>query len=471
MDAVTDPTLLDGTALRTAYRLRELSPVEVTSALIRRIEALEPVLNAFIIVDRAGAVRAAEASAARWARGEPLSALDGVPVTIKDNVLWAGHPMRRGSRTAPETPAGESAPAVERLLAAGAVPLGKTTMPEFGWKGIGDSPLTGITRNPWNTSVTTGGSSAGAAAAAALNLGVVHLGTDGAGSIRIPASFCGVFGIKPSFGRVPAYPPSAFAAVSHLGPLSRTVRDAAVMVQILAGPDPRDITASHAPLPDLLEGLESGIRGLRVAWSPRLGYVERLDPEVEALTAAAARRFEALGAHVEEADPGFADPTGILNPLWWTGAWAALRTIPEDRWGEMDPGFVRAALRGREVTGADFAMALNARGPLHAAMARFHERYDLLLTPTLATPAFETGHDTPPDGRFGDDWIGWSPYSYPFNLSLQPAASVPCGLTAGGLPVGLQIVGPMMREDLVLRAARAFEEAHPWSFIDRPRGT
>jgi aspartyl-tRNA(Asn)/glutamyl-tRNA(Gln) amidotransferase subunit A len=469
MDAMTDPTLLDGTALQAAYRSRALSPVEVATALLARIEALEPVLNAFIVVDRAGALAAAQASAERWARGEPLSALDGAPVTIKDNILWASHPMRRGSRTAPDTAATESAPAVTRLLSAGAVPLGKTTMPEFGWKGLGDSPLTGITRNPWDTRMTTGGSSAGAAAAAALNLGIAHLGTDGAGSIRIPASFCGVFGIKPSFGRVPAYPPSAFAAVSHLGPLSRTVRDAAVLLQAVAGPHPSDITASHAVVPDLLAGLESGVRGLRIAWSPRLGYADRVDPQVEALTAAAARAFESFGAHVEEADPGFPDPIEILNPLWRTGAWAALRTIPEDRWSEMDPGFVRLAMRGREITGADFAMALNARGPLHAAMARFHERYDLLLTPTLATPAFEGGHDTPPDGRFGDDWLGWSPYSYPFNLSLQPAASIPCGLTREGLPVGLQVVGPMMREDLVLRAARAFEAAHPWAFIDSPR--
>jgi aspartyl-tRNA(Asn)/glutamyl-tRNA(Gln) amidotransferase subunit A len=466
---MADPTQVDGTGLATAYKMGTLSPVEVTGALLERIASVDPAVNAFIIVDREGALAAARASEGRWRRGEPLGPLDGLPVTIKDNILWAGHPMRRGSRLSPATPATESAPAVRRLLAAGAVPLGKTTMPELGWKGLGDSPLTGITRNPWDTRLTTGGSSAGAGAAAALNLGVAHLGTDGAGSIRIPASFCGVFGIKPSFGRVPTAPPSAFASVSHVGPLSRTVRDAATLLQAIAGADPSDITASHASVPDFSKTLEDGIAGLRLAWSPRLGYVERLDPEVEELAAGAARALVEAGARVDEADPGFPEPIAILEPLWATGAWAVLRTTPEERWAELDPGFVALGQRGRAVAGADFALALNARGALHAAMARFHERYDLLLTPTLATPAFEAGHNTPPDGRFGEDWVAWAPYSYPFNLSLQPAATVPCGLTRDGRPVGLQIVGPMMREDLVLRAARAFERIRPWPMLDALR--
>ncbi|HYF56906.1 MAG TPA: amidase family protein, partial [Salinarimonas sp.] len=382
---------------------------------------------------------------------------------------WAGHPTRRGSKTSSPEPIAENAPEVDRLLESGAVPVGKTTLPEFGWKGIGDSPLTGITRNPWDPRFTTGGSSAGAGAAAALNLGVLHLGTDGAGSIRIPASFCGVFGIKSSFGRIPVHPPSAFASVSHVGPLARTVRDAALLVQTLAGYHPNDMGSSHAPIPDLLGALESGVRGLRVAWSPGLGYVGRLDPEVERIAAGAARVFEELGAHVEAADPGFPEPIETLRTLWWSGAWAALQAVPEARWSEMDPGFVATALKGRAITGPDVLAALNARGSLHAGMARFHERYDLLLTPTLATAAVEAGHDTPPDGRFGDDWVAWAPYSYPFNLSHQPAATVPCGFTADGRPVGLQIVGPILREDLVLRAARAFEQARPWPFLDEPR--
>lgn len=459
---------LDSIALIEAFTNRSLSPVEVARDTLARIDRFEPAINAFVSVDHDTAMEAAAASEARWRAGRPMGPLDGVPVTIKDNLLWAGRPARRGSRTTSGDDVPNSAPVVERLIAAGAVPLGKTTLPEFGWKGLGDSPLTGITRNPWDTRMTTGGSSAGAAAAAALNLGTLHLGTDGAGSIRIPCGFSGIYGLKPSYGRIPAHPPSPFAIVSHIGPMTRTVRDAALMMSVCSGPDPRDITALHLPSPDPRIGLDNGIAGLRVGWSPRLGYVRRLDAEVEALCAAAARSFAELGCEVEEADPAFEDPVDILNTLWHVGAWSVLRGIPEGRWSEIDPGFVAAAESGRKIAGADFVAAANARSALFAAMARYHERYDLLLTPTLAVPAFEGGHDTPPDGSWGSDWLAWTPYSYPFNLTLQPAASVPCGLTKAGLPVGLQIVGPMMRDDLVLRASRAFERLRPFPTIDAP---
>jgi aspartyl-tRNA(Asn)/glutamyl-tRNA(Gln) amidotransferase subunit A len=458
----------DAHDLLAAYRTRSLSPREVVEAVLQAIEKHEPALDAFMEVDAEGGRAAAERSEKRWLKGEPAGLLDGLPMTIKDNIAWAGHPMRRGSRTSSDAAIGESSPVVERMTAHGAAPLGRTTMPEFGWKGLGDSPLHGVTRNPWDTRMTTGGSSAGAAAAAALNLGVMHIGTDGAGSIRIPSGFSGIFGIKPSYGRIPAHPPSPFSIVSHIGPMTRSVRDAALMLTATAGPDPRDITAIHAPSPDFRMGLDDGVRGLRIAWSPRLGYVERLHPEVEALTSAAARVFEELGAQVEEADPGFAEPIAIIETLWRTGAWSVVRQIPEARWSELDPGLLAAALRGRETGGADFVAAAGARNALFAAMGRFHERYDLLLTPTLATPAFEGGNDTPPDGSFGADWLAWAPYSYPFNLTLQPAASVPCGLTEGGLPVGLQIVGPMLADATVLRAARAFESARPWPRLSEP---
>jgi aspartyl-tRNA(Asn)/glutamyl-tRNA(Gln) amidotransferase subunit A len=466
---MNDILALDGASLLAAYRRRALSPVEAIDAFLAAIERLNPIVNAFNVVDRDGARAVARASEARWAKGAPLGIADGLPFTVKDNILWAGHPIRRGSKTSSPEPAGENAPSVDRLLESGAVPLGKTTLPEFGWKGVGDSPLTGITRNPWDTRVTTGGSSAGAAAAAVLNLGILHLGTDGAGSIRIPAGFTGVYGIKPSFGRVPAFPPSPFAIVSHVGPLTRTVRDAALMMSVIAAPDMRDMTAMNTPAPDFRIGLEDGVRCLRIAWSPRLGYVKTLHPEVEALTAAAARAFEELGATVEEADPGFEDPTGILNTLWHAGAAALVRAIPEERRSEVDPGLLVHAKLGWNLLAGDFSAAANARFPLATAMARFHERYDLLLTPTLAAPSFAVGHNVPPDGSFGDDWVGWTPYSYPFNLTLQPAASVPCGSTKSGLPVGLQIVGPMRRDDLVLRASRAFESIRPWPNLSEPR--
>ncbi|GEP11496.1 amidase [Methylobacterium gnaphalii] len=458
-----DPSLLDGGRLQAGYGDRSLSPVEVAKAAFARIDALNPSVNAFVFVDRDGAVKAAEASATRWQKGKPLGPLDGVPVTIKDNIPWAGHPTRKGSRTSADGPSPESAPVVSRLLDAGAVILGKTCMPEFGWKGVGDSPLSGITHNPWNTKVTTGGSTAGGAAAAALNLGVLHVGTDGAGSIRIPSSFCGVFGIKPSLGRIPAVPA---AATLHVGPLSRSVRDAAALLQTIAGADSRDMTSASAPLPDLLGTLDNGVRDLRIAWSPRLGYVKNLDPEVEAITERAAKSFSDLGAKVEQADPGFPDPAPILDPIWLTICWTAVRSVPEAKWGELDPALLALAMKGRSVSAADYGTALAARASLHAAMGRFNQNFDLLLTPTLACPAFETGHNTPPDGRFGDDWLNWAPYTYPFNLSWHPAASVPCGFTKDGRPIGLQMVGPYLREDIVFRAARAYEQAHPWPLTD-----
>lgn len=466
---MTDLATLDISTLTTGFRAGTFSPVEVAEAVLAAAERANPAVNAFILLDRDGALAAARASGERWRAGTPLSPIDGVPVTVKDNVLWQGHPVRRGTRTGTAEPATENAPAVDRLLEAGAIPFGKTTLPEFGWKGIGDSPLTGITRNPWDTRMTTGGSSAGAACAAALGIGPIHIGTDGAGSIRIPAAFCGVFGIKPSFGRVPAYPPSPFAIVSHVGPITRTVADAATMLRTMAAPDSRDIGALVTPPQNFLAALETGIRGLCIAWSPRLGYVEGLDPEVEALCARAAAAFAECGAMVEEADPGFDDPTEILRTLWRVGASSLLGTIPEARWPDLDPGFLAEAQAGRDLSGARFVQASNARGPLYRRMAQFHERYDLLLTPTLAVAGVEAGHDTPPDGRYGRDWLSWTPYSYPFNLTLQPAATVPCGFTEAGLPVGLQIVGPMHADERVLRAARAFEQIRPWPGLAEPR--
>ncbi len=465
----TDVLSLDVAGLLDLYRSAKLSPREAIGAVLDEAERLDPVVNAFALIDREGALAEAARSARRWRSGKPKGPLDGVPFTVKDNMIWAGRPTRRGSRTTDDAPAGESAPSVDRLLAAGAIPIGKTTLPEFGWKGLGDSPLYGISRNPWDTRMTAGGSSAGAAAAAALGLGTLHLGTDGAGSIRIPASFCGVFGLKPSFGRVPAFPPSPFAIVSHVGPITRSVTDAAIMLRVIAAPDPRDMTASVTPPQDYLAGLEIGIRGLRVAWSPDLGFATGIDPEVAAITAAAARAFADLGAAVEEASPAFADPIGTLDTIWHTGAWSVLRAVPEARWPEIDPAFVEVGLRGRDIAGADYVAAANARGSLYLAAERFHERYDLLLTPTVAIPAFAAGHDTPPGGSHGGNWLNWTPFSYPFNLTLQPAATVPCGRTKSGLPVGLQIVGPAGRDGQVLRAARAFAAARPWPTAPEPR--
>jgi aspartyl-tRNA(Asn)/glutamyl-tRNA(Gln) amidotransferase subunit A len=465
---MNDILSLDGIGLLTAYRNRTLSPLEVIDTVLAAVERHNGVVNAFCLIDAEGARRAARASEQRWMRGAPVGALDGLPVTIKDAVMWAGHPNREGSRNTPTAPVRESAPAVEYLLEAGAVPIGKTTLPELGWKAVSDSPLYGLIRNPWDTRMTTGGSSAGAAAAAALNLGVMHLGMDSSGSIRVPASFCGVFGLKPSHGRVPAYPPLPFGLLSDVGPMTRTVRDAALMLTVMARPDPRDINAIQTPAPDYRVGLEDGVRGLRMAWSPRLGFVEQLDSEVEEIVARAAKIFEQLGAVVDAVDPDWEDPIDMIRMTWRVGKWQMLSSIPEERLKESDPGLVALAKSGRDIKAIDFINVANGRTPLFRNIMQLHQRYDVLLTPTVATTAFEVGHNTPPDGRFGDEWFKWVPYSYPFDLSLQPAATVPCGRTKAGLPVGLQIVAPYLRDDLVLRAARAFESAQPWQTIAEP---
>jgi len=446
--------------LMELYRSKSASPVEVAEAVLARIEALEPKLNAFVLVDRDGALEAARGSERRWMRGEPVGRLDGVPVTIKDLVLMRGFPTRRGSQLVdPQQDWSEDAPATARLREAGAVLLGKTTTPEFGWKALGDSPLTGITRNPWRLDRTPGGSSAGAAAAAAAGLGPLHLGSDGAGSIRIPASFSGIFGIKPSFGRVPAYPPSPMGLLSHIGPMTRSVADAALMLTVLAEPDDRDPYALPPEGRDYREGLEGGVRGWRVAYSPDLGHA-RVDPEIAAAAAQAARQFEALGAQVEDVGEIFPSPREALFTLWAVGAARIVAGLPPQRRHLLDPGFVATAAAGERISGADYLAADLARTALAQRMAEFHRRYDLLLTPMMPVPALPVAQDLN-DPATERHWIDWSPFSYPFNLTRQPAATIPCGVTEAGLPIGLQIVGPLYADDRVLRAARAFETVRP----------
>jgi aspartyl-tRNA(Asn)/glutamyl-tRNA(Gln) amidotransferase subunit A len=421
------------------------------------------------VVDGERALEAARASEARWAKGEPRGLVDGLPTTVKDNIDVAGLPSRKGSLTTSAAPAPADAPAVARLREQGAVFLGKTTLPEWGWIGVCHSPLTGITRNPWHNERTTGGSSGGAAVAALLNLGVLHLGTDGAGSIRIPSAFTGVFGIKPSYGRVPAYPASPFTVLAHQGPLTRTVDDAALMLSVIGQPDARDATAWNTACPDFRIGLADGVRGLRIAWSPRLGYVKTIDADAEAAAEKAAQLFVDLGAHVEAADPDFAEPIGIVSTIWYGVSASIVEAVPPSERAKMDPGFRHLAEIGRGTTLNAYLAAHARRTGLYAAMLRFHERYDLLLTPQMPLAAFEAGRVTPADGRFGDEWIGWSPYTYPFNLTQQPAASVPCGFAKDGLPLALQIVGPPRGDALVLRAARAFESARPFETLAEPR--
>lgn len=387
-----------------------------------------------------------------------------MPFGVKDLVLTQGVRTTRGSAIFADTVPEEDAPAVARLKAAGAILLGKTNTPEFGAKGDTSNRLFGVTRNPWQRTLTAGGSSGGAAAAVAAGLGPLQLGTDGAGSIRIPASFCGIFGYKPSYGRVPTYPASPTWPLSHAGPMTRTVRDAALMLQVMAAPDGRDLFALESTPEDYLAACERGVQGLRVAWSPDLGYAT-VDPEVRALAEAAARRFADLGCIVEEADPGFADPVEPLLVLFCAGIGAAVADYLADWRQQLDPALVEIA---------EYALSLDAMAYVRASVARhtfwysvrpFFERYDLLLTPTLACRPFPAGQPRPEQiaGRPLAHAIAWIPFTYPFNLTGQPAASVPCGFTSDGLPVGLQIVGRRFADATVLAAAAAYEAIAPWA--------
>jgi aspartyl-tRNA(Asn)/glutamyl-tRNA(Gln) amidotransferase subunit A len=457
----TDPHELTAAELSTAFAERELSPVEVTEACLGRIEVLDAEINAFCLVDAETSRRQAEDSERRWLEGDPLSPLDGVPVAIKDLLLTKGWPTRRGSLTVdPKGPWTDDAPSVARLHEAGAVLIGKTTTPEFGWKGSTDSPLTGVTRNPWNKAKTPGGSSGGSSAALAARFCPLALGTDGGGSIRIPASFSGVFGLKPSFGCVPAWPLSPFGTVAHVGPMSRSVLDCAMLLNVIARPDARDWHALPYVPTDYAAEIDVPMRGKKIAFSPRLGYAKKVMPDVEALVAGAARRFEAMGAYVEEIDPPGGDPSEIFRTLWWAGAGFLLGDLAEEKKAQLDPGLRQMAEEGRAIPLKTYLSATAARGAYGSGMRQFMERYDFLLTPSVATAAFDTGQISPLDDD-GKAWMQWTPFSFPFNLTQQPAASIPCGFTGDGLPVGLQIVGRMFDDAGVLAAGAAYELADP----------
>jgi aspartyl-tRNA(Asn)/glutamyl-tRNA(Gln) amidotransferase subunit A len=456
MTAIADLTCSD---LSLAYRRGELSPVEVVRDCLARIDA-NAALNAFMPLQPERTLAAAAESEKRWRAGSPLGAIDGVPATIKDNIWAQGWPTRRGSKTSDPAQAQADAPATARLREQGAVILGKTCMPEHGWIGVCHSPLTGITRNPWNPDYTPGGSTGGGAVAALLGLGVLHLGTDGAGSLRIPAAFTGVFGFKPSYGLAPAYPPSALNVLAHQGPITRRVADAAAMLSVIAAPDARDMTAWNTPAPDFSAGLDAGVRGLRVAFSAHLGQDFKLDPEIEAAARKAARVLEEQGAIVEETDPPLERTREMIQAMWWP-VMTMLADAAGPRRADMDPGLLKLAELGKRFTVGDYVAAYTERTELHQAMLAFHQRYDLLLTPSMPITALKVGLETTEDGVYGTDWTGWSPYTYPFNLTQQPAASVPSGLAANGLPMGVQIVGAPRTDATVLRAAQVIEQALP----------
>ncbi|HXD97795.1 MAG TPA: amidase [Candidatus Acidoferrum sp.] len=468
--SAADLAYTPATELAALIRSKKLSPVELTRAVLQRIERLNPTLNAFCTVTADAALAAAQQAEQAVMKGGPLGPLHGLPFSVKDLALTKGVATKFGSHIFANRVGEVDAPYVRRLHEAGGVMVGKTTSPEFGWKALGDSPLTGITRNPWNTNVTPGGSSAGAGAGAAAGLGPLHQGSDGAGSIRIPAGFCGIVGVKATYGRVPLWPVSNNDYATHAGPMTRTVADAALMLSVMAGPDDADVTCLEAPPADYVGQLDRGIKGLRVAYSPDLGDL-RVDPEVATPVAAAARAFESLGARVEEVKPGFADTTDMIRLIWgahYAGNYGQYLEQWRDR---MDPGLVACMEEAKRWSAADYVAMRGRKINFWDSVRPLFERYDLLLTPTISVAAFEVGRLNPVGWpQHAWDWFPWASFSYPFNFTGQPAATVPAGFTPGGLPVGLQIVGRRFADLTVLQAARAFETARPWADRKPPVG-
>ncbi|GGE21281.1 amidase [Aureimonas endophytica] len=469
MTPKTDLGEMSAVELSALFAAGKASPVEATRAALDRIERFDPLVNAFAHVVPEAALAAARESEARWARGEPRGPLDGAPTTIKELTAVIGIPWRRGSNLTDTAPSTREILIVKRLRAAGAVILGTTTSPEFGWKGVTHGPAFGNTLNPWRTDRASGGSSGGAAVAAALNMGVLHEGSDGAGSIRIPGAWSGVFGIKPTFGWVPADAPTPLMELAHRGPLTRTVEDSALFLNAVTGPSPEALYGDcPAGVPDWTAAAKGEVRGLRIGYSRDFGYA-RVAPDVAAAVERAARRLAEMGAVVEEVDPGFASPLEALRVLWF-----AAESVTVDQFARtkadrarMDPGLVAIAEIGRRFTAQELLAAERVRSELKVTMARFHERHDVLLSPTMPITALPAGIDFP-EGEGMTDWTDWSPFTYPFNMTGQPAVSVPCGFDAGGLPIGVQFVAARFHDDLVLRLAAAYQAAHPEAFPAAP---
>lgn len=459
----------DAQTLAQLFKSREASPLEATRAALERIERFNPAINAYVHVDAEGAESAAKASARRWGQGKPLSPIDGIPVSLKDLTQVAGMPCREGSLTASDALCDTDAPPARMLREAGAVILGKTNTPEFGWKAVTDNRVFGTTANPWDTRLTPGGSSGGAAAAAALNMGVLHQGGDSGGSIRIPAAFTGVFGFKPTYGWTPQWPPAKEPSLSHLGPLTRTVRDAVSMLNVIGRYDYRDPYATRGQPECWGVDLDKGLAGLRIGYSADLGYAN-VDPQIAERVREAATRLEALGAEIVEIDPGFSSPLDTFRKLWFTASLEQWSQTGQDQRPLLDPGMVANAREAEPWKAVELFRALADRAALTQRLEHFNQTYHLLMTPSVAVSPFEINQEVPP-GSGMQDWEEWAPFSYPFNLSQQPAASVPCGFTNEGLPVGFQLAGGKFDDIRVLRACHAYMEAHPPRFPSAPNPT
>ncbi|CAH2601698.1 Amidase [Rhodovastum atsumiense] len=458
--SATDPALMSAEELLGHYARHALSPVEVLKAVTERIARYNPEINAFAVMSPHSLKQAGE-SEARWRAGRPRGLLDGVPVTVKDVIDLAGFPTRRGSRLTDPAPVADDAPVALSLKEHGAVIVGKTTTTEFGWKSPGDCPLHGITRNPWNKLHTPGGSSSGAAAAAAAAFGPLHVGTDGGGSVRIPAAWCGVVGLKPSFGRVPQWPLGAFANLAVAGPLARTVRDAALMLSVMARHDLRDPFCLPEEPRDWRNGIEEGVAELRIAVLRRPGFEAPVDWEGIAAVEQAAQLLSEAGAEVEEVDPGLPDTRAVFCRVWGVALTRLVQSFPETRRHMLDAGLLAVAAANDGVPATALMEMEELRITAAHAMARLHQRYDLVLCPTV--PGMSPLVDAPLGDPMEAVWNAWAPWTFPFSLTRQPAITVPMGLSGNGLPRSVQLAAAQYRDDLVLRAARTLEVAQPFA--------
>lgn len=452
--------------LNHLFRQKALSPVEVIKAVFDRIGKYNGVLNAFCLLDEETALRAAHESENRWIRGEPLGILDGIPTSIKDLSLTVGWPTRRGSLAIPaEGNWNEDSPSVARVREEGAVLFGKTTVPEFG-TGVDQSELCGITRNAWNPTKTPGGSSSGAATSLAAGMGAVALASDAGGSIRTPCSFTGVFGLKPTFGIVPDYPPSYLGSVAVIGPITRTVDDCALVMNVISRPDQRDPYAVPSGLNDFAGDLGGGIKGMTVAFSLTLGYA-KVDSEVEARVKNAVSVLEELGARVDVIERIFPDPAETVSVIMAAGMANAFQQFgfSEQQLKLVNPRLMNLVRAGQQLTATRYLAAQRERERLAILMQEFHKKYAILITPTTSIPAFDAGLEAPADPRYPRP-SDWKPFTSVFNLTQQPAASVPCGFARNGLPIGIQVIGPRFGDLEVLRACRALETMLPFKMPD-----
>lgn len=447
--------------LREAFASGRLSPVEAASASLLQADRTRE-LNVFVCEAQPDSVLAqARASEARWRAGAPLGPLDGIPITVKDALVTKEWPTLMGSRAVdPDHSLREDAPAVARVKEQGGIVLGKTTTPELGWKALGDSPLTSVTRNPWNPALTPGGSSSGSAAALAAGIGHAAIGTDAGGSVRIPGSFCGLVALKATRGRIPAYPPSSLGMLGHNGPMCRDVCDTALMLAILSQTDARDWNGAppDAALYDW-KITESSLKGMSMAYSPTFGY-GKVQPEIAASVETAVKVLADLGAEIELIEAPFANPTPVIRILFAAGLAYAVRNMRSGQREVIEPALQEMIVFGESLSRQAFQEASEAAMTLGRQMRLFHESYCILLSPTVAVAPFAVGLMSP-EGYDPSDWFSWAPFTFPFNMTGQPALTVPCGLTSDRLPIGLQLVGAPYAEKLLLSVARAFECAAP----------